>query len=121
MRKKVLELVVLSETNGIPASALVLTASGGNHSIHLQKCFKSLLMLAKPNDPSATSSSSSAFVPVLVTLHSLMLNYINYSLELALRCPGLFAWYFSFAGTACRAVCPRFGSEFSVLLPIEPS
>lgn len=31
VRKEVLELVVPSETNSIPASALVLPASGGNH------------------------------------------------------------------------------------------
>ena len=81
VRKEGLELVVPSETNGIPASALVLPASGGNHSIHLGKLFKSLFMLAKPADPSVTSSSS-AFVPVLVTLHSLALNYMKYLLEL---------------------------------------
>lgn len=81
VRKEVLELVVPSETNGIPASALVVPASGGNHSIHLGKLFKSLFMLANPTDPSATSSSS-AFVPVLVTQRSLTLNYMNYLLAL---------------------------------------
>lgn len=35
-------------------------------SIHLGRLFKSLFMLANPTDPSAASSSS-AFVPVLVT------------------------------------------------------
>lgn len=43
-------------------------------------------MLAKPADPSVTSSSSSAFVLDLVTL-SLTLNYMNYLLELSTSLP----------------------------------
>jgi len=125
VRKEVLELVVPSATSGIPASALILSESWGNRSVHLGKLFGSLFIPAKPADSSVTASLSSAFVPVLITLHSLTLNYMSYLLELrdynclALHCLCLLRWYFQFAGALCRALCPRFGAGFAILLPVE--